>query len=310
MTDLRTMGDRAKAASRQTAKLGITEKNNALAAIADAITEHTDELISANELDMEEGRKNGMKAGLLDRLKLSPDRIKAMAEGIRQVAALSDPVGEVIKMWTRPNGLKIGQKRVPIGVIGIIYESRPNVTLDAFGLCFKAGNAVILKGGSDAINSNIAITKVIRDSLSASGITPDCIQLIESTDRAVTNEFMHMNDFVDVLIPRGGKGLIKAVVNNATIPVIETGTGNCHVYVDASADQNMALDIIENAKTQRVGVCNACESLLVHKDIADEFIPRLAERLFAHDVEISVDERSIMIIPKFTPATDEDYGTE
>lgn len=310
MTDLRTMGDRAKAASRQTAKLGITEKNNALAAIADAITEHTDELISANELDMEEGRKNGMKAGLLDRLKLSPDRIKAMAEGIRQVAALSDPVGEVIKMWTRPNGLKIGQKRVPIGVIGIIYESRPNVTLDAFGLCFKAGNAVILKGGSDAINSNIAITKVIRDSLSASGITPDCIQLIESTDRAVTNEFMHMNDFVDVLIPRGGKGLIKAVVNNATIPVIETGTGNCHVYVDESADQNMALDIIENAKTQRVGVCNACESLLVHKDIADEFIPRLAERLFAHDVEIRGDERSRMIIPKFTPATDEDYGTE
>ncbi len=310
MTDLRTMGERAKAASRQTAKLGITEKNNALAAIADAITEHTDELISANELDMEEGRKNGMKAGLLDRLKLSPDRIKAMAEGIRQVAALSDPVGEVIKMWTRPNGLKIGQKRVPIGVIGIIYESRPNVTLDAFGLCFKAGNAVILKGGSDAINSNIAITKVIRDSLSASGITPDCIQLIESTDRAVTNEFMHMNDFVDVLIPRGGKGLIKAVVNNATIPVIETGTGNCHVYVDASADQNMALDIIENAKTQRVGVCNACESLLVHKDIADEFIPRLAERLFAHDVEIRGDERSRMIIPKFTPATDEDYGTE
>lgn len=310
MTDLRTMGERAKAASRQTAKLGITEKNNALAAIADAITEHTDELISANELDMEEGKKNGMKAGLLDRLKLSPDRIKAMAEGIRQVAALSDPVGEVIKMWTRPNGLKIGQKRVPIGVIGIIYESRPNVTLDAFGLCFKAGNAVILKGGSDAINSNIAITKVIRDSLSASGITPDCIQLIESTDRAVTNEFMHMNDFVDVLIPRGGKGLIKAVVNNATIPVIETGTGNCHVYVDASADQNMALDIIENAKTQRVGVCNACESLLVHKDIADEFIPRLAERLFAHDVEIRGDERSRMIIPKFTPATDEDYGTE
>ena len=310
MTDLRTMGERAKAASRQTAKLGITEKNNALAAIADAITEHTDELISANELDMEEGKKNGMKAGLLDRLKLSPDRIKAMAEGIRQVAALSDPVGEVIKMWTRPNGLKIGQKRVAIGVIGIIYESRPNVTLDAFGLCFKAGNAVILKGGSDAINSNIAITKVIRDSLSASGITPDCIQLIESTDRAVTNEFMHMNDFVDVLIPRGGKGLIKAVVNNATIPVIETGTGNCHVYVDASADQNMALDIIENAKTQRVGVCNACESLLVHKDIADEFIPRLAERLFAHDVEIRGDERSRMIIPKFTPATDEDYGTE
>ena len=310
MTDLRTMGERAKAASRQTAKLGITEKNNALAAIADAITEHTDELISANELDMEEGRKNGMNAVLLDRMKLSPDMIKAMAEGIRQVAALSDPVGEVIKMWTRPNGLKIGQKRVPIGVIGIIYESRPNVTLDAFGLCFKAGNAVILKGGSDAINSNIAITKVIRDSLSASGITPDCIQLIESTDRAVTNEFMHMNDFVDVLIPRGGKGLIKAVVNNATIPVIETGTGNCHVYVDASADQNMALDIIENAKTQRVGVCNACESLLVHKDIADEFIPRLAERLFAHDVEIRGDERSRMIIPKFTPATDEDYGTE
>lgn len=310
MTDLHTMGVNAKTASRETSRLGITQKNNALTAIADAITEHADELILANELDMEEGRKNGMKAGLLDRLKLTRERINAMSEGIKQVVALPDPVGEVVKMWTRPNGLKIGQKRVPIGVIGIIYESRPNVTLDAFGLCFKAGNAVILKGGSDAINSNIAITRVIRDSLSKSGITPDCIQLIESTDRAVTNEFMHMNDYVDVLIPRGGKGLIKAVVNNATIPVIETGTGNCHVYVDASADQDMALDIIENAKTQRVGVCNACESLLVHKDIADEFIPKLAERLFARDVEIRGDERSRMIIPKFTPATEEDYGTE
>ena len=310
MTDLVKMGEAAVIASREAAKLQISAKNNALLAIADAIVANTDSILAANEKDMENGRNAGMKQGLLDRLALTPERILQMAEGIRQVVTLDDPVGEVIGMWKRPNGLTIGQKRVPIGVIGIIYESRPNVTLDAFGLCFKAGNAVILKGGSDAINSNIAIVKVIQEALGKCNINPLCIQLIESTDRAVTTEFMHMNDYVDVLIPRGGAGLIKAVVNNATIPVIETGTGNCHVFVDATADFDMALDIIENAKTQRIGVCNACESLLIHKAVADEFIPLLAKRLFSHNVEIRGDEKSRIIVPELNEATEEDYGTE
>lgn len=310
MTQLEIMGQRAVDASRITAKLKINDKNKALHAIAKAIVDNTDRLLAANELDMDAGRQNNMKQGLLDRLCLTPDRIKGMAEGIMQVASLDDPTGEVLGMWERPNGLRIGQKRVPIGVIGIIYESRPNVTLDAFGLCFKAGNSVILKGGSDAIHSNMAITAVIRETLESLQITPDCIQLIESTDRAVTEELMHLNGYVDVLIPRGGAGLIRAVVNNATIPVIETGTGNCHVYVDESADFDMALDIIENAKTQRIGVCNACESLLVHKSIADEFVPLLAKRLFNHNVEIRGDKDSRLIVPEFKEASDEDYGTE
>ena len=310
MTELELMGEKAVAASRIVAKLKINEKNNALLTIADYIVKETEYIIQENSKDIEAGIAANMKEGLLDRLKLTPGRIEAMAEGIRQVVSLPDPVGEVLSMWERPNGLRIGQKRVPLGVIGIIYESRPNVTLDAFGLCFKAGNAVILKGGSDAINSNKAIVKVIKSALTSVGVPTDCINLIESTDRAVTNELMHLNQYVDVLIPRGGAGLIKAVVNNATIPVIETGTGNCHVYVDASADFEMALDIIENAKTQRIGVCNACESLLVHADIADKFIPLLAERLFVHEVEIRGDEQSRILVPQIKEATEEDYSTE
>jgi glutamate-5-semialdehyde dehydrogenase len=310
MTELELMGEKAVAASRITAGLKINEKNNALLTIADYIVKESDYIIAENNKDIEAGIAADMKQGLLDRLRLTPGRIEAMAEGIREVVALPDPVGEVLSMWERPNGLRIGQKRVPLGVIGIIYESRPNVTLDAFGLCFKAGNTVILKGGSDAINSNKAIVKVIKTALTSVGISEDCISLIESTDRAVTTELMHLNQYVYVLIPRGGAGLIKAVVNNATIPVIETGTGNCHVYVDASADFEMALDIIENAKTQRIGVCNACESLLVHKDVADEFIPLLAERLFKHEVEIRGDEKSRILVPQIVEATEEDYSTE
>lgn len=310
MTELEKMGQRAVTASRVLAKLGIKAKNDALCAVAKAVTDSTERILRANDIDMEIGRNNGMKQGLLDRLCLTSERIKGMADGILQVAALDDPTGEILGMWERPNGLRIGKKRVPLGVIGIIYESRPNVTLDAFGLCFKAGNAVILKGGSDAINSNKEITNVIRETLEKNGISPDCIQLIESTDRAVTDELMHLNKYVDVLIPRGGAGLISAVVNKSTIPVIETGTGNCHVYVDATADFDMALDIIENAKTQRIGVCNACESLLVHKDIAEEFVPMLAKRLFKHKVEIRGDETSRLIVPEINEATDVDYGTE
>ncbi len=235
---------------------------------------------------------SGMSAGLIDRLELTPGRIEAMAEGLLSVAALDDPVGEVLSMKIRPNGLTIGQKRVPLGVVGIIYEARPNVTADAFGLCFKSGNAVILKGGSDALESNIAIVKWLRIGLGNAGLPEDAIQLITDTDREVTKEFMRLREYVDVLIPRGGAGLIKTVVDNSTIPVIETGTGNCHIFVDETADFDMALDIIFNAKTQRIGVCNACESLVIHRAIALKFLPLLKERLAEKSVEIRADEEA------------------
>ncbi len=226
------------------------------------------------------------------------------------MAALDDPVGEVLSMKQRPNGLMIGQKRVPLGVIGIIYEARPNVTADAFGLCFKTGNAVILKGGSDALSSNQAVVACLKRGLSAAGLPEDAVQLITSTDRETTQALMKMNQYVDVLIPRGGAGLIKAVVENSTIPVIETGTGNCHIYVDETADFSMALDIIFNAKTQRIGVCNACESLVVHQSIAGEFLPLLKKRLEEKQVEIRGDERACQIEPEFTKAQEDDWGRE
>ena len=311
MSELEIMGRLAADAKHITAGLKINEKNNALLKIADLIVERTDYIIEENKKDMETGKSAGMKESLLDRLKLTPDRIKGMAEGVRQVAALEDPVGEVISMWERPNGLKIGKKRVPIGVIGIIYESRPNVTLDAFSLCFKSGNTVILKGGSDAINSNKAIVRVIKEGLTACDISEYCIQLIESTDRAVTTEFMHLNGYVDVLIPRGGAGLIRSVVENATIPVIETGTGNCHIYVDETADLAMAVQITDNGKTQRPSVCNALETCLVHEAVAEQFLPMLQQKLEEHQVEIRGCERTRQILgDSVIPATEEDYATE
>lgn len=251
-----------------------------------------------------------MHEGLLDRLALTETRIAAMAEGLRQIAALEDPIGEIMDTFTRPNGLKISKVRVPLGVIGIIYESRPNVTADAFGLCFKAGNAVILKGGSDALLSNKAITVVLRNALQESGICSDALQLIDSGDREITKAFMKMKEYVDVLIPRGGAGLIRSVVENSTIPVIETGTGNCHIYVDREADLNMAVNIIINAKTQRIGVCNACESLVIHKDIKDAFLPVLAEGLRTHHVEMRGDEAVREVLSDCLPATEEDYASE
>ena len=274
--------------------------------------ECTDELIKANAVDVENGKKNNMPEGLVDRLLLTPERIQGMAEGLQQLVALEDPIGEVTGMKKRPNGLLIGQKRVPLGVIGIIYEARPNVTADAFGLCFKTGNVVILKGGSDAIHSNEAIVKCIRETLKANDITENAIQLIQDTSRETAAEFMKMNEYVDVLIPRGGKGLIKAVVNQSTIPVIETGTGNCHVYVDASADIKMAVNIVDNGKTSRPSVCNAVESCLVHRDIAEDFLPKLKERLDKHHVEIRGCEltRQILGPENVTPADDDDYATE
>ena len=286
---------KAKAVSNRVGILDTNTKNRALLAAADALIQEQDVILAENAKDMENGRKNQMPAGMLDRLLLTSERIAQMAEGLRQVASLEDPIGEVLGMKKRPNGLMIGQKRVPLGVVGIIYEARPNVTADAFALCFKTGNVVILKGGSDAIHSNIAIVSVIRKAIASLGLPEDAVSMIEDTSRETAAAFMKMNEYVDVLIPRGGAGLIRAVVNQATIPVIETGTGNCHIFVDETADFDMALDIIMNAKTQRIGVCNACESLVIHKNIADAFLPKLFERLQEKDVEVRGDERTCAV---------------
>lgn len=307
---LEKMGRNAKAAEICTRSLSTNDKNRVLQAVADRLVACTKELLQANALDVENAKQNHMPPGLVDRLLLNEQRIEGMAEGLRKLADLEDPIGEVIGMKKRPNGLLIGQKRVPLGVIGIIYEARPNVTADAFGLCFKTGNAVILKGGSDALHTNQAIVDCIRATLQENNVTRDAIQLISDTSRETAAEFMKMNQYVDVLIPRGGKGLIRAVVNQSTIPVIETGTGNCHTYVDETADLTMAADIVINAKTQRVGVCNACESLLVHKRVKEAFLPVLAKRLKENDVEIRADEQAAALIPDAVLATEEDWGTE
>lgn len=307
---LKELGVKAKIASRETGKMSTNVKNEALVAVADALVRDTEALLRANELDMENGRANGMPEGLLDRLLLTPARVEQMALGLRQIADLEDPIGEYISMKNRPNGLRIGQKRVPIGVIGIIYEARPNVTADAFGLCFKTGNAVILKGGKDAANSNEAIVACIRRTLGSLEINPNAISLIEDNSREVTTEFMKMNEYLDVLIPRGGAGLISAVVQNATVPVIETGTGNCHIFVDESADLNMAVEIINNAKTQRIGVCNAAESLVIHRKVAKKVLPMIKAKLDEHNVEIRGDIDAVNICPEFNLADDSDWGTE
>ncbi|MDO5415743.1 MAG: glutamate-5-semialdehyde dehydrogenase [Lachnospiraceae bacterium] len=307
---LQEIGRQAREVSRKLGTLGVTKKNQGLLKAAERILSGQDKILEANQVDMERAAAAGMSQGLLDRLKLTPERIAGMAEGLRQVAALEDPVGEVLSMKQRPNGLMIGQKRVPLGVVGIIYEARPNVTADAFGLCFKTGNAVILKGGSDAIASNKAIVACIREGLSEAGLPETAVQLIEDTSRAVTMELMKLNQYVDVLIPRGGAGLIRAVVENSTVPVIETGTGNCHIYVDESADFDMALNIIFNAKTQRIGVCNACESLVVHESIAEAFLPLLKKRLDEKQVEIRGDEAACRIESGFAMAEEADWGRE
>lgn len=304
------MGKNAKEAEGSLRTISTGKKNQVLSAVADRLVSCSDILLKANAEDVENGRKNHMPESLVDRLMLTPERIEGMAEGLRQLVDLEDPVGEVTGMKKRPNGLMIGQKRVPLGVIGIIYEARPNVTADAFGLCFKTGNAVILKGGSDAIHSNEAIVACIRKTLRDLDVTENAVQLIADTSRETAGEFMKMNRYVDVLIPRGGKGLIQAVVNQSTIPVIETGTGNCHIYVDETADLSMAADIIINAKTQRVGVCNACESLLVHNSVKDALLPVLAEKLKEKKVEMRADREALALMPGAVPATEEDWGTE
>jgi glutamate-5-semialdehyde dehydrogenase len=310
MNYLEQLGSNAKKASIQLNLLGQEEKNTALRACAGALLEAQTEILSANEIDVKQAIANEVKSSLIDRLRLTPERLQGMVDGILQICTLPDPIGEVLSMTVRPNGLQIGQKVVPLGVVGIIYESRPNVTADAFGLCFKTGNAVILRGGSDAIHSNQAIVKALRIGLHNAGINEDAVSLVEDTSREVARDFMKLNRYIDVLIPRGGAGLIKTVVENSTVPVIETGTGNCHVYVDEFADFNMALDIIDNAKTQRLGVCNTCESLVLHEKIYREFLPMLYDRLHEKEIEIRADERACALNKGLTPATEEDYATE
>ena len=300
----------AKEASRTAAKLGTDDKIRGLRAVAEELIDQKEMILEENAKDVEAAKAKGTKQSLIDRLALSEKRIEDMAVGLRQIAALDDPIGEVLYMKTRPNGLRIGQKRVPLGVVGIIYESRPNVTADAFGLCFKTGNAAILRGGSDAIHSNQAVVRAIKAGLRKAKLSQDLVLLVEDTSRDVVNEMMKLHGLIDVLIPRGGAGLIANVVENSTVPVIETGTGNCHVYVDASADIEMAANIIENAKTQRMGVCNACESLVIHSGIAQEALPRIVTKLKNHGVEIRGDERAQAISQEIVPATEEDWGTE
>lgn len=308
--DLKVLGQKAKAASFLLGKMGSAEKNRGLLTAAQEILNQQDKILVANMADIEAAENKGMAPGLVDRLLLTPERIDGIVEGIRQIVSLEDPIGEIISMKQRPNGLLIGQKRVPLGVIGIIYEARPNVTADAFALCFKTGNAVILRGGSDAIRSNQAIVDAIRDGLKKCGIPEDVILLLADTSRETATQFMKLNGYLDVLIPRGGAGLIRSVVENSTVPVIETGTGNCHIFVDETADFDMALDILFNAKTQRIGVCNACESALIHRTIADQFLPLMKKRLDEKHVEIRGDEDACAIVPEFTKASEEDWGTE
>ena len=300
----------AKEAKYEIAGLDTEKKNSALIRIADLLVKESESIIMANARDIAAATTKGMSIPLIDRLRLSDDRIKAMAEGLKQVAELPDPLTDVLEEWERPNGLKLKKVRVPLGVIGIIYESRPNVTADAFALTFKSGNAVILKGGSDALYSNTAITSVIRKGLKEEGINENAISLIESTDRETTVRFMQMRDYVDVLIPRGSAGLIRSVVENSKIPVIETGAGNCHIYIDAAADLNKAKSIVVNAKTQRLGVCNAAESLLIHESVAQSIFPDIARALHDKSVELRGDETALASSEFVVPASEEDYGKE
>lgn len=313
MTTFELVRAKAEAAHKAACALGVVSaavKNKALLAMADALLAKTDFIIEANDRDMQAARENGMKESMQDRLRLTPERIEGMAEGLRQVAALPDPVGNVIGGQTLANGLKITKVRVPLGVIGIIYEARPNVTADAIGLCLKSGNAVVLKGGSEAMQSNMAVAGVLTEAAEAAGIPQGAIQFIDTADRAAVTALIKLNDFVDVVIPRGGAGLIKAVVQNATVPVIETGSGVCHTYVDAAADCAMARKIAFNAKVQRPSVCNAMETLLVHKDVAGKFLPQMLDEYFKAGVTVFGGQATQEFDERVQPATEEDWATE
>lgn len=308
--DMIQMGKNAKTAAAELSKLGKDEKREALLAVADAIEVNAGAIIEANKKDMENAEKNGMRDAMKDRLALDEGRIKGMAGGVRQVAELEDPIGDVVDSWTRPNGLEISVVRVPIGVIGIVYESRPNVTSDAFAISFKTGNACILRGGSDSINSSVKIGEIMRNALEAKGIDPNCVQVMDDPDRKYVTEMLHLTDYIDLIIPRGSERLINHVVDNSTVPVIKTGTGNNHVYVDEFADIDMAVDITDNAKTQRISVCNALENVIVHKAVKDEFLPKLVKRFAEKNVEMRGDEVSVETCEGIIPASEEDWSTE
>lgn len=310
MSELIIKGQKAKEASYELMNASTTLKNEALLKMAERLLANSSSILEANKKDLQKAIEKGTSKAMLDRLSLDENRLKDMADGLKQVVGLADPVGEVLSMWKRPNGLQIGKQRVPMGVIGIIYEARPNVTCDAAGLCLKTGNAVILRGGSEAINSNIAIVKALSEGIKESGLPEASLQLVEDTSREVANEMMKLNEYIDVLIPRGGAGLIQAVVKNATVPVIETGIGNCHVYVDKDADLEMAKNIVVNAKTTRPAVCNSEEKLIVHEAIADEFIKKVVPALREKEVEIRGDEKSRSIVTDIIEATEEDWAKE
>ena len=301
---------KAKTASVQLAKSSNEIRNKALNNMADALEKNKNKILQANRKDVEAAKAKGVKSALLERLLLNERQIANMARCLREVAELPDPLGEIAKTWIRPNGLIIGQISVPLGVVGIIYESRPDVTSDASGICIKSGNAVILRGGSDAINSNVAIGEVLRDALAEAGLPKDAIQVVSVTDRSVAEELMKMREYVDVLIPRGGADLIKTVLEKATVPVIETGIGNCHIYVEEDADLNRAVDIIINAKCQKPGACNATEKILVHKKIAKQFLPVVIDALRKAKVEVRGDQKTVEIVPDVKLATEEDWWTE
>ena len=310
METLQIMGQKAKAASKELMRLGTKDKNEILVACSKALLQNMDKVLVANQKDLDAAYKKGMKEALIDRLMLNESRIKTISEAMVDVSKLDDPTAEVEYLKEMPNGLKIGKKHVPMGVIGMIYESRPNVTADAFSLCFKAGSACILKGGSDAFNSNLVISEIFRGTIANLGYNPDFVQLITDTSREVTENFMRLSDYLDLLIPRGGASLIQSVVKNATVPVIETGTGNCHIFVDESADLARAVEIVINAKTTRPGTCNSAEKVLIHEKIAAEILPPLAESLKNHGVAIRACEKSIGYFENATAATQDDWYLE
>lgn len=310
MKTLIELGQEAKKVERLLSQASTQEKNKALIEMADSLLNDKPVILEANKKDTDTAKETGISDTLLDRLTLTDERIEAMAEGLKDIAQLPDPIGLVDSMWTNGAGLKIGKQTVPLGVVGIIYEARPNVTSDAAGLCFKSGNAVILRGGKEAFHSNLAIVNSLRRALKKCDMPEAAIQLVEDTSRETSREMMQLNKYIDVLIPRGGAGLIQAVVEHATVPIIETGTGNCHVYIDKTADREMAKDIIVNAKTSRPSVCNAAETLLVHESLAESILPLIEKELSAWDVELRADEKASQFLEKAVPATELDWETE
>ena len=310
MDELIIIGKKAKQAAGQLAHLNSDQKNRVLLKVADLLEEHCGTILKANEVDLEQGKQMGLKGAIVERLTLSEERIAGVAEGLREIAQLDDPIGEIEEMKKRPNGLLIGKKRVPLGVVGVIYESRPNVTADVAGLCIKTGNVCVLRGGKEAFRSNRSIVKIFHKAIEECGLDSNMVQLVQDTTRESAVAMMKLNEYLDILIPRGGAGLIQAVVQNSTVPVIETGVGNCHIYVDEAADLEKAVAIVYNAKTHRPGVCNAAESLLVHKDVAEAVLPSIGSSLAEGGVEIRGDKATCTLIPGAVPAKEEDWATE